>query len=86
MTPVPRGPFEAEPGVSMRDLDRSGRRQLLLQVLDGVELGAWDEVILDWLAMWEHSTLVPIAGWIWRARTAGSQHGPVTKPGPRGHA
>ena len=86
MTPVPHGPFEAEPRVSKRDPDRSGRRQLLLQVLDGVELGAWDEVILDGLAMWEPSTLIPVVGWIWRARAAGSQHGPVTKPGPRGHA
>jgi hypothetical protein len=68
----PCGPFHDEPRFSMRDLDRRRRRQLLLRALDGIELGAWDETILNWLCMWEYSTLLPIAGWIRRARTVSS--------------
>jgi hypothetical protein len=64
----PRGPFDKEPrGAGLRDRDQ--RRLLLLQALDGVELGTWDELILNWLTMWEDSTLLTIAGWIRRART-----------------
>ena len=64
----PIGPFRNEPRVSAHDRDRRQRRQLMLQALDGVELGAWDQTILDWLCSWEWSTLLPIAGWLHRAR------------------
>lgn len=70
----PSGPFHNEPRVCVRDIDRSQRRQLLLQALDGVELGAWDQTILDWLCVWEWSTLLPIAGWIQRAKTEVAGH------------
>ncbi len=83
----PRGPFDKEPRVCIgRDLHRDLRRRLLLQALDGIEQGAWDHEILDWLSMWEPSTLVTIAGWIWRARMASTDSPAVTEPGPHGDA
>jgi hypothetical protein len=69
----PRGPFDKEPRVSLgRDLHRELGRRLLLEALDGIELGTWDHQILDWLSMWESSTLLTIAGWIWRAKAGAS--------------
>jgi hypothetical protein len=64
----PRGPFETSPRDSLHGRDQM--RQLLLEALDGLELGAWDHTILDWLSTWEYSTLLVIAGWVWRARKA----------------
>jgi hypothetical protein len=87
----PRGPFDTEPRGPLHALrsphGRAAHRRILSQALDGVELGTWDELILDWLCMWEHSTLVTIAGWIWRARMASStDDASVTNPGPHSHA
>jgi hypothetical protein len=57
--------------------------QILREALDeaGVELGAWDRRIIEWLAMWEPSTCAVIAGLITRAHqparaAAGKEVGP----------
>jgi hypothetical protein len=81
----PHGPFDEVPRVSLgRDLHRDLRRRLLLQALDGIELGAWDHQILDWLSMWEPSTLLTIAGWIWRAKAGASAAPPPLGQGSDG--
>jgi hypothetical protein len=73
--PWPLGPFEREPREAFppRRLEPRAQwapspRERMLEALAGVELGAYDRRILDWLLTWEPSTLAVIAGWIKRAR------------------
>ena len=47
-------------------------QQLILdEVLAGVELGAWDQRMVGWLAGWDAATVLTIASWIVRAREMG---------------
>jgi hypothetical protein len=48
------------------------RRRLVVGVLSGLELGAWDERIVDWLVGWDTDTVLTIVSWIARARESGS--------------
>ena len=64
---VPTGPIHADPGGY---LPRPMLRSLLADALSRVELGAWDRKVLDWLAGWDASTVVPIVSLIVRARRA----------------
>lgn len=55
------------------EYDHAGSTQFhgaLLQALDGVELGAWDRRILDWLAGWDTSTVAVVVSLLHRARRA----------------
>jgi hypothetical protein len=62
---------------------RADRVIALLEPLDGIELGAYDRRILDWLADWDTTTIGTIASLLYRARaighdestTQGAQHG-----------
>ena len=65
---VPAGPLELAPGGFLPGEERSA---VLAGVLDGVELGAWDQRVAGWLAGLDTSTLVTIASWIERSRAAG---------------
>ena len=65
---VPAGPLESDPGGFMPQEERAA---FLAGVLDGVELGAWDRRVAGWLTELDTSTLVTVASWIARARTAG---------------
>ena len=65
---VPAGPLEADPGGF---LPREERTVILADVLDGVELGAWDWRVAGRLAGLDTSTLVTVASWIARSRAAG---------------
>jgi hypothetical protein len=65
---VPAGPLESDPGGFWPQEDRLA---VLADVLDGVELGAWDRRVVRWLTELDTSTLVTIASWIARARVAG---------------
>jgi len=47
-------------------------RGALLQAVDGVELGAYDRRILDWLAGWDTSTVAVVVSLLHRARAAGA--------------
>jgi hypothetical protein len=50
------------------------RRTLLLAAVGGVELGAWDGRILDWLAHFcDTPTFLAVLGLIQRARCAGAE-------------
>ncbi len=65
---VPAGPLEADPGGFVPQEERA---VILNGVLDGVELGAWDRRVARWLTELDTSTLVTVASWIARSRTAG---------------
>ncbi len=45
--------------------------QILAGVLAGIELGAWDQRVLCWLAGWDASTVLTVASWLARSRAAG---------------
>ena len=65
---VPAGPLEPAPGGFV---PRAGQAEILAGVLAGVELGAWDRRIVEWMAGWDASTVLTVASWIARARAAG---------------
>jgi hypothetical protein len=65
---VPAGPVQAAP-VSFVATDE--QRRILAGVLEGVELGAWDERMLEWLAGWDAAAVLTVASWIVRARATG---------------
>jgi hypothetical protein len=61
---VPLGPIEGPPVGHVSTVEQV---EILVGVLAGVELGAWDRRILDWLAGWDTTTVLTIASWIARA-------------------
>jgi hypothetical protein len=65
---VPAGPLEKDPGGFLRGEKRSA---ILADVLDGVEMGAWDLRIVGWLSELDTSTMLTIASLIARSRAAG---------------
>jgi hypothetical protein len=65
---VPAGPLESDPGGFWPQEERLA---VLGGVLDGVEMGAWDRRVAEWLTRLDTSTLVTVASWIARAREAG---------------
>jgi hypothetical protein len=65
---VPDGPVEVP---SAGFAPRAEQAEMLAGVLAGVELGAWDRRIVDWLAGWDASTVLTVASWIARSRAAG---------------
>ena len=83
MTGQPLGPFEtegqaraaaqaaADPG--MGPIKASGNRKLLGRVCEaaGVAMGRWDDRIVEWVSIFEPSTVAVIAGWVGRAYEAG---------------
>jgi len=64
-------PLDRAPGGAF--LAEAQRRELLAQALSGVELGAYDRRILDWLAGWDTDTVVTVASLLRRARAAGPE-------------
>lgn len=65
---VPGGPVEvAPPGF----VPAAEQQRILAEVLSGVELGAWDQRMVGWLAGWDAATVLTIASWIVRARGMG---------------
>jgi hypothetical protein len=65
---VPTGPLESAPGGFWPQEERAAA---LAGVLDGLELGAHDRRVARWLTEMDTPTLVTIASWVARARTAG---------------
>jgi hypothetical protein len=66
---VPDGPVDASPpGFVPED----ARAELLAGVLAGIELGCWDRQVVGWLTRLDTSTVLTVASWIARARTAGT--------------
>jgi hypothetical protein len=65
---VPAGPVEVAPRGFAPEAEQAA---VLAAVLAGIELGAWDRRILDWLAGWDACTVLTIASWIARSWAAG---------------
>jgi hypothetical protein len=65
-------PPHTDPGSSYPESpDKARFRAALNEALTGVELGAYDERILDWVALWDTPTVAVIASLLHRARQAG---------------
>jgi hypothetical protein len=63
------GPYEYSPPESF--IAPARRAVMLTQALAGVELGTWDQRILQWLAHWcDTPTFLAILGMLQRARIA----------------
>jgi hypothetical protein len=82
VTDQPLGPFDtegqaraaalaAEPG--MAPVRAAANRKLLSRVCAaaGVALGRYDDRIVEWLSIWEASTVAAVAGWAGRAHESG---------------
>ena len=65
---MPAGPVEVPPAGCVSGAVQA---QILAGVLAGIELGAWDQRILGWLAGLDASTVLTVASWIARSRAAG---------------
>jgi hypothetical protein len=65
---VPAGPVEVPPAGCVPGAVQA---QILAGVLAGIELGAWDQRILSWLAGLDASTVLTVASWIARSRAGG---------------
>jgi hypothetical protein len=50
---------------------RAAFRAELDRALEGVDLGAWDQVIVDWLSGWDVATVTAVCSLLLRAREAG---------------
>jgi hypothetical protein len=65
---VPVGPVEVAPAGFVPAAEQE---RILLEALSGVELGAWDRRLVEWLAGWEAATVLTVASWLTRARGVG---------------
>jgi hypothetical protein len=76
------GPYEVRPGPGF--VPEPVRRSYLAAALAGVELGAYDVRIVDWLAQWDDYTARLVVSLLVRARRAGYAEAasgiPVTPP------
>lgn len=70
MTNIPTDPIEGDPIDVYRGMDLGEVRALLDHVLGGVQLGAYDTRIVDWLKSWDQPTIVTVASLILRSRRA----------------
>ncbi len=68
MAGLPGGPVQAPPRGFIPPAEQA---QILADVLAGIELGAWDRQIVQWLAGWDTCTVLTVASLIARARAAG---------------
>ena len=68
MAGLPGGPVQAPPRGFMPAAEQA---QILADVLAGIELGAWDRQIVQWLAGWDTCTVLTVASLIARTRAAG---------------
>jgi len=69
-TYIPAGPVQCAPLGS--HLPPQERREAFSAVLEGVELGAYDERMIEWLVSWDDPTCRTIASLMWRCRLAGA--------------
>jgi hypothetical protein len=74
--PAVQAVFAAARESARRGVLGEGTRRLLRSALDaaGVDLGAYDRAIVDWLAGYEPATVAVIASWVSRA---GSRRAPA---------
>ncbi|MFF7966720.1 hypothetical protein ACFZC3_15310 [Streptomyces sp. NPDC007903] len=78
-TEIPTGPVEKEPtGFAVSEAQETALRDTLTAA--GVSLGAYDDVVIEWLSRWDWSTVSTITSWACRA-TAPAASAPVALPG-----
>ncbi|MFJ6841382.1 hypothetical protein ACIQRE_01785 [Streptomyces griseoluteus] len=78
-TDIPTGPVEKEPGgFVVSEAQEKALRETLAAA--GLDLGTYDDVIIEWLARWDWSTVSTVASWVARA-TAPAASAPVSLPG-----
>ena len=65
---IPAGPIESAPWTA---LDIEDFPAALAEAFAGVELGAYDRRIIEWLAGWDGPTVATLASLVIRARKAG---------------
>ncbi|MGW2562587.1 LOG family protein [Streptomyces sp. NPDC001514] len=65
---IPTGPIESAPWTTLRHEDFP---VALTEAFAGIELGAYDRKIIDWLAGWDGPTVATIASLVIRARKTG---------------
>lgn len=74
MNAIPTGPIEREPLPTLgRPIPSASEQEAALRdvlAAAGVELGAYDERIIEWLGKWEWSTVATIASWVQRSQEA----------------
>jgi hypothetical protein len=66
---IPAGPFEAPPWSALSGPEDC--RAALAEAFAGVELGAYDRRVIEWLAGWDCPTVATVASLVIRAREAG---------------
>jgi hypothetical protein len=66
-------PFISYPGGQNRHEYPEERRAARRAALDGVQLGAYDQRILHWLAGWDVPIVAAVVSLLWRARHAARQ-------------
>ncbi len=66
---VPAGSVETPPRGFVPQAEQA---EILAGVLAGIELGAWDRRVLEWMAGLDASTVLTVASWIARSRAAGT--------------
>ncbi|MFK0297273.1 hypothetical protein ACIQU6_43330 [Streptomyces sp. NPDC090442] len=66
---IPAGPIEAAPWSALSGTEEY--RAALAEAFAGVELGAHDRLIIEWLAGWDSPTVATLASLVIRARKAG---------------
>ncbi|MEV7684492.1 hypothetical protein [Streptomyces bungoensis] len=77
---VPTGPVDTEPtGFYARDAQAAVLRETL--TASGVDLGAYDLGLIDWLAGWEWGTVAVIIAWVARAAQSREPAPAVALPG-----
>ncbi|MET9086129.1 hypothetical protein ABZX77_30360 [Streptomyces sp. NPDC004237] len=77
---IPTGPVQARPDGFEETIVQAGVLRDTLAAA-GVELGAYEPVIIDWLARWEWATVAVIASWVARAATSREPVPPIPLPG-----
>jgi len=65
-----RAPFVSFPGGQYRHEHTEEHRAALLAALEGVELGAYDERVLEWLASWDVPVVAVVVSLLLRVRKA----------------
>ncbi|MFI6249013.1 hypothetical protein [Streptomyces sp. NPDC051016] len=77
---IPTGPVAVRPdGFEETPVQAGVLRDTLAAA--GVELGAYEHLIIDWLSHWEWATVAVIASWVARAATSQQPAPPVPLPG-----
>lgn len=65
MAGLPGGPVDEPPHGFVPEAEQA---RILAGALAGIELGAWDRQIVQWLAGWDTCTVLTVASLIARAR------------------